>query len=541
MLTQLIGRPLLPAAQISGTSWARPIPGLAASISFYTLSPLMWRQFTKNLTSNWAVYFTAAVISFFMTPYIIGQLGQSAYGIWVLVGSFSGYLGLFDFGIGYAVVRYVARYTATGETEKRNEIISAAFYAASVLAALVMVVTIGVMLNAERLFTLPPELSAQARMVILLIGISIAVGFPLSVFSETLAGGLYRQDLVNVVSLSMALIRTMMVVVLLEAGTGLVGLGVAALAGSIAAYSWRLFILIRLMPGLSVKPAHVNRNAIKAIGGYSLYSFILVLSSRLAFYSDSVVVGIFRPMADVAVFGIAVGLTEYLRQFVFTMTRLVSPLASRFDPEADQAALRRLYYDGTRLSLLVSLPVTFLLLIWGGRLIELWVGDRFVDSFPILQVLLVGHLLSFTQLVGGELLLGVGKHKMYALLSLAGAGVNVALSIALIQSSGLLGVAWGTTIPLAILSLTYMPIAVSRLVGAALGDFCRQALLRPLLAIIPSATFLIIMRPLLTNLISVISLGVVFGLMALISIWTFGLTAEEKKRLRSLRKTGVGL
>ena len=74
-------------------------------------------------------------------------------------------------------------------------------------------------------------------MVILLIGLSIAVGFPLSIFSEALAGGLYRFDLFNTVSILMALLLSALTILLLEMGYGLIDVRYAA-ASSIPLTEW---------------------------------------------------------------------------------------------------------------------------------------------------------------------------------------------------------------------------------------------------------------------------------------------------------------
>jgi len=496
----------------------------------------MLRQFTKNLTTNWAVYLLAALLSFFLTPYIIARIGQAAFGVWVLVGSFSGYLGLFDFGIGFAVVRYVARYQKTGDVERRNEVVATAFYIGTLLAGLVLAATVVLMINADRWFDIPTELIGHSRMAILLVGLSIAIGFPLSIFSEALAGGLFRFDLFNTVSMLIALFRAGLTVLLIEADLGLVGLGMAALVGSLAGYLWRMAILFRHLPDLSLHPRLVSRAVLNRIGNYSLFSFLLVLSGRLAFYTDSFVVGFFRGVEDVAVFGIAAKLVEYLRQLVFTMSKLFTPVASRYDPEADQASLRRIFYDGSRLNILFSLPISLVLFFWGGNFIHLWVGGRFDSAAPILQVLLIGHVLSFMQGIGGDILLGVGRHRLLAILSLIAAVINLALSTILIKFVGLVGVAWGTTIPLALLSVCYLPIASLRLVGGRMGEFWREVL-RPVLIVstIPGS-LVIILSGHVTTLPTLAAGLAVIAAVYLPSAYWLGLTPVEREKARSLWK-----
>jgi O-antigen/teichoic acid export membrane protein len=495
----------------------------------------MKRQFAKNLTSNWAVYGASAVISFFLMPYILGKVGQAALGIWILVGSFSGYLGLFDFGIGFAVVRFVARFQRTGEPERRNEVVATSFYLASILSVIVVIATIVIMHNAVSLFNIPPDLATSSRWVILLIGVTIAVGFPLSVFSEALSGGLWRFDLFNIVALFMAIARVGLTILFLELGWGLIGLGLAALIVSAGGYLWRAGLLFRLLPDLSIHPRLFSYRVIRMIGGYSFFSFILVLSGRIAFYSDSFIVGYFRGVVDVAVFGIAVKLTEYLRQLIFTMTRLFSPVAARYDPDADRASLKRLFYDGSRLNLLFSLPLSIILFFWGGAFIRLWVGEEFTYSQIILRILLVGHVLSFTQGIGGEILLGVGRHRAFAMLSLIGAIINIALSIILIGPLGLSGVAWGTTIPLALLSLGYVPAATLKLVGGRPAEFMRLVIGPAVLAVLAPAVLVILTAHLIDGYWRFAILIVLAVSLYIPGAYFLGLTATEKATLREIR------
>ncbi|MFH1701318.1 MAG: MATE family efflux transporter [Candidatus Zixiibacteriota bacterium] len=494
----------------------------------------MKRQFAKNLGSNWAVYLASALISFFLTPYIIGTLGQASYGVWILVGSFSGYLGIFDFGIGYAVVKFVARYQKTGEPNKRNEIIATAFYTAGLLSIIVIAATVFIAWNAAGFFDIPPELVRQSQIVILLVGISIAAAFPMGIFSDALSGGLWRFDLFNLVSLTISVFQAVLTIALLEAGMGLPGLGISALLGSAIGYFWRMRMLYKLLPDLSIGPSLVNFPVLKKIGNYSFFSFVLVLSGRIAFYSDSFIVGVFRGIEEVAVFGIAVKLTEYLRQLIFTLTKLFTPIASRYDPDTEKASLRRIFYDGSRLNLLVSLPLSAMLFFWGGNLIDIWIGPDFSYAKTILQILLIGHILSFTQAVGGELLIGVGRHRKFAIISMISGIVNIVLSIILVKRLGLVGVAWGTTIPLSIISIGYLPFATIRLIEGKFSEFISRAVVPAMLSSLAPVILVYLTRELTMKFGGIILWGGAVFLLFLCSAYLLGLKKDERSKIRDL-------
>src|SRR6267143_3724325 len=91
----------------------------------------------RNVLSNWINYFLSGVISFFLSPFIVRHLGNSAYGVWVLLVSLTGYLGFLDLGIRGAVTRYVAKFHSENAHEQASFMVSSAcglFIAAGSLA-----------------------------------------------------------------------------------------------------------------------------------------------------------------------------------------------------------------------------------------------------------------------------------------------------------------------------------------------------------------------------------------------------------------------
>ncbi|NFO13457.1 hypothetical protein FDB34_04370 [Clostridium botulinum] len=59
------------------------------------------------------------IIAIIYTPIMLRLLGQSEYGLYNLSNSIIGYLGVLDFGLGNAIVRYTAKYRA--EEDKDGE------------------------------------------------------------------------------------------------------------------------------------------------------------------------------------------------------------------------------------------------------------------------------------------------------------------------------------------------------------------------------------------------------------------------------------
>src|SRR5690348_355222 len=150
----------------------------------------------RNVLSNWSGYIFSVVVSFFLAPYVVNHLGTTAYGVWSLVISLTGYLGLLDLGVRGAVTRYVARFHAQADHQRSSQVASAAMaiFGGSGLAT--MSVSLLLAISVVGRMNIPAEYLPAARSVLVLTGISIAVSLINGVYGGMLIA-LQRFDLSN--------------------------------------------------------------------------------------------------------------------------------------------------------------------------------------------------------------------------------------------------------------------------------------------------------------------------------------------------------
>ena len=79
-----------------------------------------------NVVTNWGAVLFGMAISFVLSPFLVHHLGDARYGLWGVIGSLIGYLGLLDLGIRVGVTRFVARHEATGDREAASRLVSTA-------------------------------------------------------------------------------------------------------------------------------------------------------------------------------------------------------------------------------------------------------------------------------------------------------------------------------------------------------------------------------------------------------------------------------
>src|SRR5580704_19059368 len=142
----------------------------------------------KNVGSSWFSLGVNIVVGIFLSPFILHRLGDTAFGIWVLIFSVTGYYGLFDLGIRSSVIRYVSKYTATDDREKLAQFVNTALLTYTGIGVVCMAVTALLSSSVEHFFRIPPGMHSQTRLLLLMVGASVSLGFPLGVFGGMLEG-----------------------------------------------------------------------------------------------------------------------------------------------------------------------------------------------------------------------------------------------------------------------------------------------------------------------------------------------------------------
>ena len=448
----------------------------------------------RNVFSNWVGYVVYVVVSFFLSPFMVHHLGNTGYGIWVLVGSLTGYLGILDLGLRPAIVKYVARYKALGDDGMVNRVINTILVIFSSIAGLVLVASLVMSYFSTEAFKVPPEYGGQLRVIILIIGFNVAASFPFGVFSAML-NALQRFDVTNAIQVSVFLVRTALLILFLTFGGGLITVGVIVLSSSLTEFVLKARYCLKINPTLEINRHLASRETFRMVAGFSVYTFIILVAMRISFQTDSIVIGAMLSAESITFFSIGAGMIEYLSTLVSHMSVTVTPLASGLDAAGDNERMRKLLIIGTRYCLLVILPVGCTYLLLGETFISLWMGPQYApSSSTVLTILMWSYFGYLSQYVAGSVFYGLGKVKNLAYLNIGAALVNIVLSVVLAGPLGIYGVALGTAIPLTIYGTIIHPVYICRTMKLGLYEYFRRSYLFPLLAAIPFVALIWIAR-----------------------------------------------
>jgi O-antigen/teichoic acid export membrane protein len=447
----------------------------------------------RAVTTSWLVVFANGAVGFLLTPFVLHRLGDEAFGLWVLVVTVAGYYGLFDLGVGSAVLRYVSHRRALGEKDGVNEVVATAFYfyacACLVVIALAFVVTPWL----PRFFSIRHDLIDSFRSLFLLAGVTQALIFPLLVFQASLQGAA-RFDQVYMLRIASLALRVIAVIAVLNAGGGLYGVGAAVILPNLLFYVAHVPLAFRANPGMSVHPKWMRKSVFRDMFRYGSASFAIGIGQQFRGNIYPVIIAKFMTPVAVTLFSLPSKLLAVPMEGIGTMTEIVNPLSSELSAHNDFATLRKLILLSIQSAFLILAPLATLLFVFGKELLTFWAGPQYASAYPLLVLLTIGLGTASTQCCVQSMLFGIARHT-----ELIWYRVGEGLSIAVIGTIflrvwGLPGLALVTAVTLLLTSLVLIPRHLCRILELPLRQYLNEGCLRPCIPAVPFAATLLAAR-----------------------------------------------
>ncbi len=444
------------------------------------------RQAIVNVGSNWATLLLATGVYFFLSPFVARKVGSEAYGIWALLVSLVGYLGLIDLGVRGAVTKFVATAHAAGRHDEAARVTSAGLILFALVALAAALIGSGVALQADRFFEIRRELLAPTRLALFLAGLTVAISIVGSVFSGVIAG-LQRFDYCNIVEAAVTVVRTATIVYALQRGGGLVALIEIQLVTALARAAIYALGVHRLYPDLRLRLAGTS-DLVPTLVSFGLVSLLIQASSALISYSDSMVIALFLPLEAVTFFVIGSNLVQYARSVVAGISTTLAPMAGAFEGRGELARVGEALLVGGRLATLAILPIAAVFVFRGETFIALWMGEEFAEPAGRVLRILAPTLWVFASLqVCTSVMMGIDRHRGMVPAFALEAVANLLLCLALVRPLGITGIALGILLPRLVISLGFGPWYARLALGTPISVYWWQALFRPALAALPFA------------------------------------------------------
>ena len=491
----------------------------------------MLRILLVNTSSNLLLMFIKLAATFVMTPIFVRNLGNYDYGLWEMIVGIIGYMGMLDLGIRPAISRFASKYQALNDNKNLNLVFSSTltfmFFVGLIL--LVFFSLWGFWFSS----TLSPTGEAEQRYTLLLLILAAQLLFEFPGYvAESYLEGFQKYYLKNYISIISIIVSSIILYNNINPENGIVLLaGVSAIAISIK-YVFFFFILAHSRyGGIRYSVRDFSRSKLVEVVKFGFKSFIQGIATRVEVATDTLIIGFFLGPAIVPFYSIPANLVQHLRTIGWTLTHAFMPLFSNLDASSKDEEIKKVYLLSSKYIVGLILAMSCGVAVIAGPFLSIWIGEEFQEKGEIIIYFLIFFTaFPFLNPLFSRYLTAIGQHGILAKLMPISALINIVLSLILVESYGIVGVAFASTVPVLIFVPLYLHFTCRHL-GVTIRHYIQNCIVPCVIPTIFLTVVAVSIRKewLLDNYTEIIATVIASGMVWLIAFWLTAMSADEKE------------
>lgn len=453
-----------------------------------------WKSVTNalaNVCRGSANALVMVVLPYFLTRH----LSKDVYGTWFLILQIATYISFLDFGVQTAIGRFVAYHNELKNFRQRDEIVSTSIAILSVLSILGLSILLLVSLNFHYLFReMPIFLESDAKISLLILGSSLAIALPFSVFGALFIG-IQRYDVPAwIIGVNRILGGAAVIFASRQNSNQLITMALAMGTFNISSAILQYAAYRRMLTPMQIKLSlsNLSLQAVRDVFEHCSSFVIWTLSLVLVTHVDILIIGYFD-YKSVPYYSLASILISFIVGVQGSIFSTILPSAAAISTKQDGLLLGNLLLSTTRYAVAILVITAAPLIMHGHAILTIWAGRGYAEKTILLLHLLV--IANFIRQLGGPysmIVMAVGEQGKILLSPVIEGVTNFLFSVLLTFYFGLPGVAFGTLIG-AIISVTWhfmynLPRTKSIMLREK-KEILRSSLY-PMIAILPSFLYL---------------------------------------------------
>jgi O-antigen/teichoic acid export membrane protein len=488
-------------------------------------------QLKFGIYLSYVSLFITNISNLILTPFIIRNLGQSEYGLYMLIGAFVGYIAVLDFGLGNTVVRFVSKYRAENNKKDEENFLFSTFIIYSIISTVILILGVALYLNLDIIFgdSLSLKEIEIAKVMFIILILNLALTLPMKSFTGIITA--YEHFVIpRMFTIARVLLRVIFIFILLSLGyTAIAIVLVDALLNLLLMLVSMGYVFFNLK--VRIKLHAFNKAVFKEIFSYSSLIFISVVVDQIYWRIGHLVLGIVASTNDVAIFAIGMLLGQYFITFSTAISGVFLPKITKMVVKnASGEELTDLLVKTGRLQFLILGFILGGFILFGNKFILLWAGPGFENSYIIALIVMLPLIIVLTQTIGISILQAKNMHGFRAFAYLCVAIVNVFISIYFARLYGAIGSAIGTSLSLIVGNIIAMNFYYHYKVKLNIPRFYKELSNGLLISTISSIGLSSILLFISNNSWShLIFQCFIYSIIYILIMWFFGINSYEKR------------
>ncbi len=474
-----------------------------------------------------------------LSSFLLRTLGDTEYGLYQTVSSFSSYLVLLEFGTGTVMTRNISvclNRTAPEEREDAlNRNYSTVWMISFVLSAVMLLGGLIFYLNLGSIYakTMNPAQVIYAKKILVLLFGNIIMGY----LNQNTNGFLIAHEeytFANFLNLIKTVLRLVLLIAIISNFRYAILIAVIDTSLSVLVFLVT-FLFSKFKYHTKISPKYFDKTIFKTSVPLCLALLLQTLVNQANNNVDKFVIGVMMDLESVALYSVAM--------YVFTMFASVGTIpVSMYMPEISRNMSKKLTPGELTETLIAPCRLTVLIcgsllcgfFAVGRQFVTLLYGAEKIDAWLYALIIIVPMFFNMTNAVVINILDITNKRLVRSLALLGTMIANVLLTIWFITLWGTIGAVIATAITLLIGNVLVMNIYYQKKFGLRIVYLFKEAF-KGLLPyqIVAGATAFFVARLIPSTFVSFVVGAVIYVALSFTPIFFFGLRPEEKERFKA--------
>lgn len=419
----------------------------------------MKNQLKVGAILSYIALFTSSIVSIIYTPIMLNLLGKSEYGLYSLAASAAAFVGILNFGLGNAVIRYTAKYKALKDEEMCSNLYGMFCIMYGILGVIAFIAGNLLTFNSKVLFSnsLSTDEVYTLKILMGIMTINTSVGIGLGLFSVII---LAHEKFIfsKVLGIVSSIINPLIMLPFLIMGYGSITMVVVTTLTNLITIIINMVYCFKFLR-VKIKFKRFESNLLKEIVVFSLFMFLNLIIDKIYWSTDQIILGVYSGTTAIAIYTIGASFSGYFSGFSAAISNVfLSKVTAMVTHKVPDKVLSELFIKVGRIQyIIISLALSGFI-VFGQEFIDLWVGEDYHDSFLIAMLILIPMIIPLIQSMGVVILQAKNMQKFKTVLYLGLSIANVFVSIIFVQWWDALGCALATAIAFTIGNIIMMNI-----------------------------------------------------------------------------------
>ena len=335
---------------------------------------------------SFITFLMGTVINFFLTPYIVKNLGAEAYGFVGLSNTIISYTGLITISLNAMAGRFIALSYNKGHIEKANRYYSSVFYSNIFLALINTIIFVCIIIHLETLINIPTNLIWDIKVLFGLLALTNIL---------SLMTGIYGIATYIKNRLELSSIRTIVsqvlraIVLIISFGFFAPHVWYIGLSGVFCTYyvfQTNKILANKLTPDLKVRISYFDITSVKKLLSSGVWNLVVKVGDLLANGIDLLFANLFIGAEAMGVYSLTKTLPLMTQSFIGSISSVFGPMMLQIYASGNICELENEFHKSIRIIGFFSAVPLSILYVLGEEFYILWLPEQNAHWLYILTI-----------------------------------------------------------------------------------------------------------------------------------------------------------